>query len=70
MRNVGDGFFFPDQITTYQAPHERLAKTTEELEQIVADTVWHEVGHCFGMSEFQVRRAERRRSRVARLGIR
>ena len=28
---------------------------------MVADTVWHEIAHYFGMDEAQVRRAERRR---------
>ena len=63
-RNASDGFYLPDQITIYQGPHERLARTIAELEQLVADTVWHEIGHCFGMSEFQVRRAERRREQL------
>lgn len=62
MRGVSDSFVPPDQITIYQNPHERLARTLDELEQLVADTVWHEVGHYFGMTEFQVRRAERRRA--------
>lgn len=62
-RSVGDGFVLPDQITIYQGPHERMARTPAELEQLVADTVWHEVAHYFGMSEVQVRRTERRRAR-------
>jgi predicted Zn-dependent protease with MMP-like domain len=64
VRSAGDGFYLPDQITIYQGPHERLARTMPELEQMVADTVWHEIGHCFGMSEFQVRKAERRRAQL------
>jgi predicted Zn-dependent protease with MMP-like domain len=60
VRGVSDSFVLPDQITIYQRPHEQLARTVEELEQMVADTVWHEVGHYFGMSEFQIRQAERR----------
>ena len=59
MRSVGDGFYMPDQITIYQSTHERLARSREELEQMVADTVWHEVFHSFGASEARVRRAER-----------
>jgi len=51
----------PDQITIYQGPHERLARSREHLEQMVADTVWHEIAHYFGMNERQVRSAERRR---------
>ena len=65
-RSVTDGFSLPDQITIFQGPHERLARTRAELEQLVAETVWHEVAHYFGMSEVQVRRAERRRARLLR----
>src|ERR1700686_2245061 len=60
-RSVSDGFVMPDQITIYQGPHERMARNAEELEQMVADTVWHEIAHYFGMDEGTVRRAERRR---------
>lgn len=62
-RSVSQGFRMPDQITIFQGPHERMARTRTELEKIVADTVWHEIAHYFGMDEGQVRRAERRRSK-------
>jgi predicted Zn-dependent protease with MMP-like domain len=61
-RSVFSGFTMPDRITIYQGPHERFARTRAELEQMVADTVWHEVAHYFGMDELQVRRAERKRA--------
>ena len=51
----------PDQITIYQRPHERMARTARDLERIVAETLWHEIAHYFGMDERQVLRAERRR---------
>ena len=60
-RGVSDGFTMPDRITIFQGPHERLARSRERLEQMVRDTVWHEVAHYFGMDETQVRRAELRR---------
>lgn len=60
-RSAADGFRMPDQITIYQGPHERMARDRIELEQMVADTVWHEIAHYFGMDEKRVRRAERRR---------
>jgi predicted Zn-dependent protease with MMP-like domain len=60
-RGVSDSFRMPDQITIYQGPHERLARTREDLERMVADTVWHEIAHYFGMDEARVRRAERKR---------
>jgi predicted Zn-dependent protease with MMP-like domain len=61
VRNTSDGFHLPDQITIYQGPHERMAHSEKHLEQMVAETVWHEIAHYFGMDEAQVRRAERRR---------
>lgn len=60
-RSVSDGFRMPDQITIYQGPHERMARNPIELEKMVADTVWHEIAHYFGMDERRVRQAERRR---------
>jgi predicted Zn-dependent protease with MMP-like domain len=61
QRSVFEGFTQPDRITIYQGPHERLSRNLLELEQMVADTVWHEIAHYFGMDEVRVRRAERRR---------
>ena len=63
-RSVFEGVTMPDKITIFQGPHERLSRTREELEQMVADTVWHEIAHHFGMDEGEVRRAERRRRRA------
>ncbi len=60
-RSVHQSFTLPDQITIFQRPHERLAADRRHLEQLVEDTVWHEVAHYFGMDEAQVRRAERER---------
>lgn len=62
-RSVSDPFRFPDRITIFQGPHERMARSLPQLEQIVLDTVWHEIAHHFGMDEARVRRAERRRGR-------
>jgi predicted Zn-dependent protease with MMP-like domain len=61
-RSVFESFAMPDKITIYQGPHERMARTQAELEQMVADTLWHEIAHHFGMDERQVRRAERERA--------
>jgi predicted Zn-dependent protease with MMP-like domain len=61
VRSVFEPFAMPDRIVIFQGPHERLARTHEELVRMVQDTVWHEVAHYFGMNEAQVRAAERRR---------
>ena len=62
-RSVFEPFAFPDRITIFQGPHERLARTPEQLARLVEDTIWHEVAHYFGMNERQVRAAEIRRRR-------
>ena len=67
-RSVGNSFTMPDKITIYQGPHERSARNLDELEEMVADTVWHEIAHYFGMDEARVRRAERKRAHSARRG--
>ncbi len=61
LRSVFEPFAMPDRITIFQGPHERLARSPEHLSQLVEDTIWHEVGHYFGMSEAEVRAAERER---------
>lgn len=57
---------FPDRITIYQGPHERMARNRIELFQLVQETVIHEVGHYFGMDEARVLRMERARKRRLR----
>jgi predicted Zn-dependent protease with MMP-like domain len=59
-RGVSDSFTLPDRITIFQGPHERVARSQRHLEELVEETVWHEVGHYFGMDEARVRRALRR----------
>lgn len=57
----GQDPLLPDTITIFQRPIEAVAATPEAIRKQVADTVWHEIGHHFGLSEDAVRRAERRR---------
>jgi predicted Zn-dependent protease with MMP-like domain len=66
QRSIHDGFVLPDCITIYQGPHERMARDVEHLEELVAETLWHEIAHYFGLDEAEVRRAERRRARQRR----
>ena len=62
QRSVFDSFAMPDRITIFQGPHERLARSEAHLRRMLADTVWHEIAHYFGMDEREVRSAERRRA--------
>jgi predicted Zn-dependent protease with MMP-like domain len=45
------GNVLPDRIIIYQGPIERDARTDEEVEEIVLDTVVHEIGHYFGFDD-------------------
>lgn len=65
-RSVFEPFSLPDRITVFQGPHERLARNRGDLERLVEQTLWHEIAHHFGMSEREVRAAERLR-RMRRL---
>jgi len=52
----------PDQVTLFQGPIERAAASPDDIPAIIYDTLWHELAHHLGMSESEVRGAERRRS--------
>ena len=53
-------FRFPDKITLFKSAIERYAETREELEELIAHTVWHEIGHYFGFGEKEIRALERK----------
>lgn len=59
----GEQYFavLPDKITIFKEPILALSEDHEEIKKIVAETVWHEVGHHFGLSEKEVRKRERER---------
>ena len=60
----GVGATMPDTITLYRLPIEEEANDDpERIREVVADTVWHEFAHHFGMDEYEVRQRERKRSR-------
>ena len=45
------GNALPDRIVIYQQPIESAASTPGEIEEIVLETVMHEIGHYFGFSD-------------------
>jgi predicted Zn-dependent protease with MMP-like domain len=45
------GGVLPDVITIYQGPIEEDSDSVEEMEEVVADTVVHELGHYFGLDD-------------------
>jgi predicted Zn-dependent protease with MMP-like domain len=47
----------PDRIQLFQRNLERISKNRKELRYQVLTTVFHELGHYFGMDEEEIRRA-------------
>ncbi len=45
------GNVLPDRIVIYQGPIERDARNDADVEEIVLDTVMHEIGHYFGFDD-------------------
>jgi len=50
-RGEGYTFVLPDKITIFQKSIEMVARTDEEIKKKVKDTVLHEIGHHFGLSD-------------------
>jgi len=47
----------PDTITLYKQNLETLAEAEPDLRRHIRETLIHEIGHYFGMSEAEIRRA-------------
>ncbi len=58
----GVGMTMPDTITLYQLPIEEVAEEEgKDVLDVVAETIWHEFAHHFGMDEKEVREREEKR---------
>ena len=53
-RSWGHGNTMPDQILIFQGPHERETETEDELTVAIGETLIHEIGHYFGLSEEEI----------------
>jgi len=58
QRHWGYGNTLPDRILIFQGPHERAADDDEDLVTAIAETLIHEIGHYFGMSEEEIEEIE------------
>ena len=50
-RDSSYGNVLPDTIHIYQGPIEEDCDDTEEMAELVRDTVIHEIGHYFGLDD-------------------
>ena len=61
----GIGMTMPDTITLYKLPIlQAVEEDSKSVADIVAETIWHEFAHHFGMDEHEVRERERMRENV------
>jgi predicted Zn-dependent protease with MMP-like domain len=54
------GNALPDRILIFQGPHERDAVDEDDLVSSIAETLIHEIGHYFGLSEEEIEEIEER----------
>jgi predicted Zn-dependent protease with MMP-like domain len=59
-RSWGYGNNLPDRITIFQQPIEQDCDDEDEMREMIGETLIHEVGHYFGMSEEQIEEIEER----------
>jgi predicted Zn-dependent protease with MMP-like domain len=58
----------PDRILLFQGPHEREAEDRDDLIASISETLIHEIGHYFGLSEEEIEEIEERYWRGAEGG--
>ena len=52
------GNALPDRIVLFQGPHEREARDDDDLIGSIGETLIHEIGHYFGLSEEEIEAIE------------
>jgi predicted Zn-dependent protease with MMP-like domain len=62
------GNTLPDRITLYQKPIEEDCEDEDEIRAVIGETLIHEVGHYFGLSEEEIEEIEERYWRGETLG--
>ena len=62
------GNALPDRITIFQKPIEEDCEDEDEVRAMIGETLIHEVGHYFGLSEEEIEEIEERYWRGETLG--
>lgn len=57
-KRAGVTSYGPDKITIFKWPICMVVNTTEELDEQVWHTLWHEIAHYFGLNHDDIRRRE------------
>lgn len=59
-RTWAHGNALPDRITIFQRPIEEDCEDADEIRAVIGETLIHEVGHYFGLSEEEIEEIEER----------
>jgi predicted Zn-dependent protease with MMP-like domain len=57
-RSWGHGNALPDRITIFQRPIEEDCEDEDDIRAVIGETLIHEVGHYFGLSEEEIEEIE------------
>jgi predicted Zn-dependent protease with MMP-like domain len=57
-RSSSYGNTLPDRVLIFQGPHERDAEDEDDLVVAIGETLIHEIGHYFGLSEEEIEEIE------------
>jgi predicted Zn-dependent protease with MMP-like domain len=57
-RTSAYGNVLPDRVLIFQGPHERAAEDDDDLVVAIGETLIHEIGHYFGLSEEEIEAIE------------
>jgi predicted Zn-dependent protease with MMP-like domain len=67
-RQWADGNRLPDRVTIFQQPIEEDCEDEDEVRAVIGETLIHEIGHYFGLSEEEIEEIEERYWRGETLG--
>jgi predicted Zn-dependent protease with MMP-like domain len=59
-RTWGYGNTLPDRVTLFRKPIEEDSEDDDEVRAVIGETLIHEVGHYFGLSEAEIEEIEER----------
>lgn len=54
----GNTKLFPDRITLFKGPLTRRSNSSDELQEAIRHTLWHEIGHYYGLDHKRIRELE------------
>ncbi len=57
-RRWDHGNTLPDRVVIFQGPHERESEDEDDLVVAIGETLIHEIGHYFGLSEEEIEHIE------------